>query len=83
MIIIKYSVISPKANVKNILRKIMQLKNKDPGPEGPALVSPWKGVVYIAIFLLEYWSVGVVEYCKCKEQKPSGYIVILEDTVFS
>ncbi len=30
--------------------------------EGPALGYPWKGVVYIAIFLREYWSAGVVEY---------------------
>jgi len=37
-------------------------KSKDPGPEGPALGYPWKGVVYIAIFLREYWSAGVVEY---------------------
>ena len=37
-------------------------KCKDPGPEGPALGYPWKGVVYIAIFLSEYWSAGVVEY---------------------
>ena len=34
--------------------------SKDPGPEGPALVYPWKGVVYIAIFLREYWSAGVL-----------------------
>jgi hypothetical protein len=30
--------------------------------EGPALGYPWKGVVYIPIFLREYWSAGVVEY---------------------
>ena len=29
---------------------------------GRALGYPWKGVVYIAIFLREYWSAGVVEY---------------------
>ncbi len=34
--------------------------SKDPGHEGPALDYPWKGVVYIAIFLREYWSAGVV-----------------------
>ena len=33
----------------------------DPGPEGPALGYPWKGIVYRPLFL-EYWSAGVVEY---------------------
>jgi len=28
-------------------------KSKDPGPEGPALGYPWKGVAYIAIFFRE------------------------------
>ena len=36
----------------------MNSMNKDPGSEGTALGYPWKGVVYIAIFLQEYWSVG-------------------------
>jgi len=49
--------------------------------ESPSLGYPWKGVVYIAVFLREYWSVGVVEYCKSNEQKTSEYIVTLEDTV--
>ena len=60
-----------------------RFSSKDPGPEGPALGYPLKGLVYIAIFLLEYWSVGVVKYCKSNGQKTSGYIAILEDTVFS
>jgi hypothetical protein len=39
-----------------------QVVVKNPGPESPALGYPWKGVVYIAIFLREYWSAGVMEY---------------------
>ncbi|MBW2222276.1 MAG: hypothetical protein JRF22_07065 [Deltaproteobacteria bacterium] len=50
--------------------------SKDPGPEGPALGYPWKGVVYMAIFLWEYWSAGVVEYWKSNEQKPLEHVVI-------
>ena len=46
---------------------------KNPGPEGPALDYPWKGVVYNAISLREYWSVGVVECCKSNEQNLGVY----------
>jgi hypothetical protein len=37
--------------------------SKDPAPEDPALIHPWKGVLFdLADFnlLLEYWSVGVL-----------------------
>jgi hypothetical protein len=40
------------------------INNKDPGPEGPALIIPRGDLVYrhLTIFgVLEYWSGGVME----------------------
>ena len=48
--------------------------SKDPGPEDPALVHPWKGVLCdLADFnlLLEYWSVGVLESWR-QDKHPLG-----------
>jgi hypothetical protein len=38
----------------------VRAKVKNPGPEGPALGYPWKGIVYRPLFL-EYWSGGVLK----------------------
>jgi len=49
-------------------------RGKDPGPEDPALVHPWKGVhCGLADFSLrlEYWSVGVLE-SRRQDKHPLG-----------
>ena len=57
--------------------------SKDPGRVedpasrgGPGFGLPLEGVVYMAIFLWEYWSAGVLEYWKSNEQKPLERVVI-------
>ena len=47
------------------------MTSKDPDPEDPALVHPWMGVLCdLADFnlLLEYWTVGVLEYWKAGDK---------------
>jgi len=40
----------------------------NPGPEGPALSYPWKGIGFNQAFvgILEYWSVGVLKKQRTK-----------------
>ena len=55
-------------------RALRPRERKDPGPEDPALVHPWKGVLCdLADFnlLLEYWSVGVLEIWR-QDKHPPG-----------
>jgi len=44
--------------------KIIEAR-KDPGPEGPALISPRRGGVYLRL-RMEYWNGGIMEYWESK-----------------